>query len=73
MLPNEGHCEIVGTHELLSKRACYHCKVMSHFIKKWQRDYFLNLLKAHRPKGANKVGDVVLLRNEQTKRSFWKL
>ena len=51
---------------------------MSHFIKKWQREYLLNLLEAHRPKGANKepsinVGDVVLLRNEQTKRSFWKL
>ena len=78
MLPNDGHYEIVSTHESLSKRARYHRKVLSHFIKKWQREYLLNLLEAHRPKGANKepsinVGDVVLLRNEQSKRSFWKL
>ena len=78
MLPNDGHYEIVSTHESLSKRARYHRKVLSHFIKKWQREYLLNLLEAHRPKGANKepsinVGDVVLLRDEQTKRSFWKL
>ena len=78
MLPNDGHYEIVSTHESLSKRARYHRKVLSHFIKKWQREYLLNLLEAHRPKGANKepsinVGDVVLLRDEQTKRNFWKL
>ena len=73
MLPNDGHYEIVSTHESLSKRARYHRKVLSHFIKKWQREYLLNLLEAHRPKGANKepsinIGDVVLLRNEQTEK-----
>ena len=78
MLPNDGHYQIVSTHESLSKRARYHRKVLTHFIKKWQREYLLNLLEAHRPKGANKepsinVGDVVLLRDEQTKRNFWKL
>lgn len=77
-LPNDGHFEIVNTYESLSKRAMYHRRLLSHFSKRWKNEYLLNLMESYRPKSPQNepiidVDDVCILKNEQEKRSFWKL
>lgn len=77
-LPNDAHFEIVNTYESLSKRARYNRRLLTQFTTSWKREYLLGLLEAYKPKdNANepviKVNDIVILRNEQVKRSFWKL
>ena len=78
MMPNESHHEVVSTHESLSKRARYHQRVLSQFTKRWRNEYLLSLLEAYRPRNGSKeppinTGDIVILRNDFTKRCFWKL
>ena len=78
MWPNERHLEIVSNYETLSKRGRFHRKLLTQFSCRWKNDYLLNLLEAYKPRDGNKepiveVGDIVLVRNEQDKRSFWKL
>ena len=78
MWPNERHVEIVSNYETLSKRGCFHRKLLTQFSCRWKNDYLLNLLEAYKPRDGNKepiveVGDIVLVRNEQDKQSFWKL
>ncbi len=75
---NDSHFEIISTYESLSKRARYHHRLLYEFTKLWKNEYLLGLLEAYKPKNSNaesriEVGDIVVLRNEQTKRSFWKL
>lgn len=77
-LPNDGHYELVSTYEGLSKRARYHHRLLTQFASRWKNEYLLSLLEAYRPRNGNKepiigVGDIVILRNDQQKRSFWKL
>eukprot|EP00112_Aurelia_sp_Birch-Aquarium-sp1_P012254 Seg2575.2 transcript_id=Seg2575.2/GoldUCD/mRNA.D3Y31 product="hypothetical protein" protein_id=Seg2575.2/GoldUCD/D3Y31 len=77
-LPNDAHFEIVNTYESLSKRARYNRRLLTQFTTSWKREYLLGLLEAYKPKdNANepviKVNDIVILRNGQVKRSFWKL
>ena len=77
-LPNDAQFEIVHTYESLSKRGKYHRKLLSHFSTRWKNEYLLSLLEAYRPKESMlnliiEVNEVCLLRNEQSKRSFWKL
>ena len=77
-LPNDGHYEIVSTYEGLSRRARYHHRLLTQFSARWRNDYLLSLLEAYRARGGNKEpvienGDIVILRNDQQKRSFWKL
>ena len=77
-LPNDGHFEIVSTYESLSKRAMYHRKLLGHFSKRWKNEYLLNLMESYRPKSPQNgpivnVDDICILKNEQEKRSFWKL
>ena len=49
------------------------------FTRRWRREYLLNLREKHliksKPQGNRpiKVGDVVILKNNFTKRAFWKL
>ena len=77
-LPHNRYYEVVGTYETLSKRAKYNRLLLGNFTKRWKNEYLLGLLEAHKPKIHAKepfisIGDVVLLKDEQTKRSFWKL
>ena len=53
-------------------------KGFSQFTKRWQKEYLLNLLAAYRPRNGSKkppinTGDIVIVRNDLTKRCFWKL
>ena len=62
----------------MSKRGRYHRKLLTHFTNRWKREYLSALLQAYRPKDSGKepvinVNDIVLLRNDQQKRNFWKL
>jgi len=52
--------------------------LLEHFSQRWRKEYLLNLLESFRSKQVEgkpliKAGDVVILKNDQTKRAFWKL
>ena len=76
--PNESQWEIVCTNESLTRRAKHHRKLLHEFTNQWRREYLLSILESARAR-SNKVkdvisvGDVVILKNENTKRLFWKL
>ena len=75
---NDKHFELVSTYESLSKSMKYHRKLLEHFSQRWRKEYLLNLLESFRSKQVEgepliKAGDVVILKNDQTKRAFWKL
>ena len=76
-VPNNEIFEIVSTHQSLTRRDKHQRYVLTQFINQWRRDYLLNLRENHmcRVKGrgaAIRVGDVIL-KDDSTKRLFWKL
>ena len=78
ILPNEGHFEIISTYESLANRAKYHHRILSAFASRWKNDYLVSLLGAYKPRDGSKgsivnVGDIVILKNDSEKRTFWKL
>jgi len=78
ILPNEGHFEIISTYESLANRAKYHRRILSAFASRWKNDYLVSLLGAYKPRDGSKgsivnVGDIVILKNDSEKRTFWKL
>ena len=75
---NGKHFEIVSTNETLTKRANYHRKLLQNFTKRWKNEYLLGIREAlsstiTSEKPNIEVGDVVVLKDDQTKRQFWKL
>ena len=77
-LPSDRYLEVVSTYESLSKRAKLNRLLLGHFSKRWKNEYLLGLMEAYKPKLHVKepvvsVGDVVLLKDDQNKRMFWKL
>ena len=77
-LPNDAHFEIISTYKGLSKRAKYYQSLLHKFSKNWKNEYLLSLLEAYKTSNtfnepSINVNDIVILRDEQTKRSFWKL
>ena len=75
---NEKYEEVVSTYEVLSARAKYHHRLLSQFAKQWKGEYLLGLLESNKLNANGKqpvvsVGDVVILKDVQTKRSFWKI
>ena len=74
--PNATHYEIMSTCVSLTKRVKYHQRLLEQFTNRWRREYLLSLREHHsvkHPRPQIKVGDVVLLLDDGTKRSFWKL
>jgi hypothetical protein len=76
--PNCSHFEVVSTCESLTKRAKHHRNLLRQFTRQWRKEY-LTGLREHSAK-ANpgsrptlNVGDVVILRDDSTKKGFWKL
>ncbi|GFV58572.1 integrase catalytic domain-containing protein [Trichonephila clavipes] len=67
----------------LSSRKClikafnYREKLMRSFWSRWKNEYLLNLRSAHSRTSKNasqfKINDVVLIKNDQLLRNFWKL
>lgn len=77
--PNTEHFDVISTYISLTKRAKHHRKLLEHFTKFWRREYLLNLRENNATKKNQKfgtpisIGEVVILRNDMTKRVFWKL
>ena len=75
---NENYHEVVSTYESLSSRAKYHHRLLSQFTKQWKNEYLLGLLESTKLNAYGKklvvnVDDIVMLKDDQTKRSFWKI
>ena len=77
--PNDHHFEIVSTFESLTKKVKHHRHLLTQFTKQWKNDYLFNLRENHTVKmrrseqPAVKTGDVVIVKDDVTKRLFWKL
>ena len=77
--PNSEHFEIISTHQSLTRKAQHHKNLLAQFTNHWRRDYLLSLRENYSINNQNRsnvpisLGDVVILRNESTKRMFWKL
>ena len=78
-LSNSEHFEIVSTHQSLTQKLRHHKHLLNQFTKLWRRDYLLNLRENHNLKTKResqpkiKVGDIVVVKSDTSKRLFWKL
>ncbi|CAB4016102.1 Hypothetical predicted protein [Paramuricea clavata] len=78
-MPNSEHYEIVNTYQSLTRRAKHHRNLLERITKQWKNEYLLALREQsstrriinRNPEIA--LGDIVIIRNDQTKRNFWKL
>jgi len=70
--------EILSTFDYLTKKAKHHQHLLSQFTKQWKHDYLLNLHENHTVRTrlskqpVVKTGDVVIVKDDATKRHFWK-
>ncbi|KAL9955907.1 hypothetical protein ACROYT_G037306 [Oculina patagonica] len=80
--PNSQHFEITSTYDSLTKRLKHHRHLLGQFTRQWRNEYLTSLrehaIKNARLNGDNsvtgvKVGDIVILKNDSVRRSFWKL
>ena len=78
--PSNQHFEIVSVNQTLTKRAKHHQRLLQQFTKRWQHEYLLSLRERanERCKEQNKespisVGDIVIVKSNLKKRTFWKL
>ena len=76
---NDRHYEIVSTITTLTKRAKHQQRILAQFTKQWRKEYLLSLresaklsAKSSRDTIKIKIGEIVILRNDSTKRVFWK-
>ena len=78
-MPNSQHYEIVSTYHSLTQKAKHHRKVLEQFTRQWRNEYLLALGEQASIKTRDNrnpeiaIGDIVIVRNDQTKRVFWKL
>ena len=79
ILSNSEHFEILSTHQSLTQKLRHHKHLLNQFTKLWRRDYLLNLRENHDLKTKResqpkiRVGDIVVVKNDASKRLFWKL
>ena len=74
---NDKYSEVVSSYESLSARAKYYHRLLSQITKQWKNEYLLGLMESYRSHADGKkpvasVGDIVILKDVQMKRSFWK-
>jgi hypothetical protein len=78
-MPSSEHYEVVSTtYHSLTKISRHQRKLLQPFTKQWSREYLQGLREqAIKSSSSNNmdisIGDIVILKNEQTCRSFWKL
>jgi len=74
--PNYSHFDISSTIEALTKWSHTQKDLLRQFTKQWRKDYLRENQKA-RPTSKNvsriSLGDIVILKDDFTKRAFWKL
>ena len=76
--PSASHHEVVSTNKILTRRAKNHQRILNQIVSRWWKEYLLSL---HEYRGVQlkhqgppiKVGDVVILKDENVVRNFWKL
>ena len=75
--PNESQYEIVSTNKSLTRRAKYQSRVLKNFKDQWRKEYLLSIRESLRVQNNKSniinVGDIVILKNENTSRMYWKL
>lgn len=77
-MPNDSYFDVLSTYQGLTRRR-NHVRRLEHFTHQWCQDYLTNLREAHslKSKGKRKsimsVGDVVILKEDTSKRMYWKL
>ena len=75
----DNHYDISSTHTTLTKRYKTQKHLLNQFIRQWRKEYLTGLRESHqanfRRNGFSEitVGDVVVLKDDSTKRAFWKL
>ena len=77
-IPNSRHFKVVSTYHSLTYKLKHHRHLL---INQWRRDYLLNLRESHNLQVGKKegrhnsvrIGDVVVLKSDTSKRIFWKL
>lgn len=75
--PNESQYEIMSTNKSLTRRAKYQSRVLKNFTDQWRKEYLLSIRESSRVQNNKSnvinVGDIVILKNENTSRMYWKL
>ena len=77
--PNDSYFEVISTSETLARRSKAHRHLLTQFSRQWRREYLLKLRETHackiRTQGGSQisVGDIVVVKDDRTKRLFWKL
>lgn len=77
--PNSQHYEIFSTNMNLTRRASYHRQTLRQFTSRWRKEYLLNLRESSQVNSKRQkteelsVGDIVIIKNDKTNRSFWRL
>ena len=78
-IPNSAHFEMISTYQSLTLKLKHHRHLLDQFVKQWRHDYLLNLRESQSLKekggghGLVQVGDVVVLKDNTSKRIFWRL
>ena len=78
-LPNNRHYEIINTHESLLRRERHQKRLLRQFTTQWRKEYLLNLRENTNIQAKNAKqeavlqGEIVLLKDDNKKRAFWKL
>ena len=76
--PCASHYEIVSTNASLTRRSRNQRHVLNQIVACWRKEYLLSLREVRKAKQTGsgptvKVGDIVILKDDNVKRAFWKL
>ncbi|CAB4032048.1 Hypothetical predicted protein, partial [Paramuricea clavata] len=75
--PSDSHFEIACTNKTLTKRAKYQNRILKNFTDQWKKEYLVSIREASRSETNRKesieVGDVVILKDGNQPRTFWRL
>ena len=74
---NDRVFEIMNTNEAITTRSKYHSNLLKGFTNRWQTEYLQSLQEVSCNKNSKcsdiQVGEVVLMKDENTPRQMWKL
>lgn len=76
--PNSTHLEIISTYQSLTRRARHRKNLLQQVTKQWRKEYLTSLHEqsnvVNKRNGTQEilVGDIMLLKNDSTTRTYWK-
>ena len=76
--PSASHFEVVSSNKSLTKRAKNQRHLLTQLTNCWHKDYLLSLREYRAVKGNSqrpsvRIGDIVIVKDDNTKRIFWKM